>query len=55
MKLDVAEGLSGTLDGQLVLGGAVGVVECRLRGAPFGDAPQILDGQRGIQAPLARG
>ena len=52
MKLDVAEGLSGALDGQLVLGGAVGVVERRLGGAALGDASQILDGQRGVEAAL---
>ena len=55
MKLDVAEGLSRALDGQLVLGRAVGVVERRLGGAPFGDASQILDGERGVEAALGRG
>jgi hypothetical protein len=52
MKFDVAEGLSGTLDGQLVLGPAVGVVERRPGGTPLRHAPQIFDRQRGVQTPL---
>jgi hypothetical protein len=52
VKLDVAEGLSGTFEGQLVPGGAVGVVERGLWGAALADAPQIVDGQRSIQPTL---
>lgn len=52
MKLDVAEPLSSTRDGQFVLGSPVGVVERRPRGTPFGNASQVLDGQRGAQAAL---
>lgn len=52
MKLDVTEGLSRTLDGQLILGRAVGVVEGRPRGPSLGDAPQIVDGQRVIEPSL---
>jgi len=38
MKLDVAERLPGTGQGQLLLGGAVGVVERRFRRAAPGDS-----------------
>jgi len=55
VKLDVAEGLSGAADGQLIFGGAVGVVECRFRGAAFAIAAQVLDGQRSVQSALACG
>src|SRR5690625_3553798 len=50
MKLDVAERLSRAIQRDLVLGGAVGVVECGARGAPLGDATQILDRQRFLEA-----
>lgn len=54
MKFDVAEGLSGAFDGQLVFGRAIGVVERGLRGAPLGDAPQVFDGVGGVEPPLGR-
>jgi hypothetical protein len=54
VKLDVPEGLPGALDGQLVLGGAVGVVERRLGRAAFGDASQVFDGERGVEAARGR-
>ena len=52
MKLDVAEGLSGTPQRDLVLGGAVGVVERRPRCPSLGDPPQIVDGLRVIESLL---
>jgi hypothetical protein len=54
VKLDVSEGLPGTAQRQLLLGGAVGVVERRFRGAPLGDSPQIFDRQRGVESPRRR-
>ena len=54
MKFDVPEGLSRTLDGQLVLGGPIGVVERRLGGAAFGDASKIFDRERGAEAAPCR-
>jgi hypothetical protein len=52
VELDVGEGLPRAADGQLGLGGAVGVVEGGPRRAALGDATQILDGQRLVEAPL---
>jgi hypothetical protein len=51
MKLDVTERLPGTGQGQLVLGGTVGLVEGRLRRASRGDPSQVLDGERILETP----
>jgi hypothetical protein len=52
VKLDVAKGLPGPGQRKLFLGGAIGVVERRLRRAALGDSPQILDGERRVQPTL---
>ena len=50
MELDVAEGLAGAAQGDLTLGGAVGVVEGRGRSAALGDLAQVPGGQCGVEA-----
>ena len=52
MELDVAKGLSGTFQGDLVLGRAVGVIESRSRCAPLRDTPQIVDCLRVVKPTL---
>ena len=52
MKFDVPKSLPRTLQGDLVLGGAVGVVERGLGGAPLGDAAQIVDRQCCVEPAL---
>jgi len=50
VELDVAEGLAGAAQGDLTLGGAVGVVEGRGRSAALGDLAQVPGGQCGVEA-----
>jgi hypothetical protein len=50
-SVDNANGMPGTGQGQLVLGGTVGVVEGRLRRASLGDPSQVLDGERILETP----
>ena len=52
VKLDVAERLPGPGQRQLLLGGAVGVVERRFRRAALGDSAQVVDGQRRLEPRL---
>jgi len=54
VELDVLERLPGTLERDLGLGGAVGVVEGGLRRAALGDVAQVVDRQRGVEPPLLR-
>jgi hypothetical protein len=51
VKLDVAKGLPGPGQRQLLFGGAIGVIERRFWCAALGNSPQILDGERRIQPP----
>ncbi len=55
MELDVQERLPRTVQRNLGLGGPVGVVEGRPRCASGGDAAQVLDGERGVEAASGRG
>ena len=54
MELDVSEGLAGATQGDLPLGGAVGVVEGRCWGAALGDLAQVPGGQCGVEASTPR-
>ena len=54
VELHVGEGLARPGQRHLAVGGAVGVVERRLRRTPLGDPAQVLDRQRGGQPPLLR-
>ena len=53
VELDVLERAAGTVERELALGGAVGVVERGLRGAALRDRAQIIDRERGVEAALA--
>ena len=50
MEFDVTEGLTSPRERDLGVGGTVGVVECRARGASTGDGAEIVDGECGVQA-----
>lgn len=52
VKLDVAKGLSRTVQRNLILGRAVGVIESRLRCPSPGKAPEIVDGLRIVEPAL---
>src|SRR6202044_2135079 len=49
VKLDVAKGLSRTVQRNLILGRAVGVIERRPRCPPPGNQPEIVDGLRAVK------
>ena len=54
MELDVLEGLTRSCKRRFGLCRPVRVVECDLRRAALGDAPKILDRQRGGEPALPR-
>jgi uncharacterized protein (DUF1810 family) len=52
VKLDVAKGLSGTVQRNLILGRAVGIIESGLRCPSPGKAPEVVDGLRIVEPTL---
>ena len=53
VELDVAEGLTGPTQGDLALGGAVGVVEGGRGRASPGDRAQVPDGLSRLESPVS--
>jgi hypothetical protein len=54
VKLDVSKRLPGAGKRQLLVGGAVGVVERGFRRAALGDSAEVLDGQRRLEPAPSR-